>query len=137
MLTSPPDLPIPDGVLRIGDVSTLTGLSLRSIRHYEDLALVQPARRTAGGFREYDAEAVQRLRLVMHLRLAGLGLEELGAVVDLCRQFELGHEGVDPAALDDCLDVVDQAARELELRLEATRRVQQRLRRARGGRATT
>ena len=49
MLISPVSGPVPDRPLHIGDVADLTGLSLRSIRHYEDLGLVTPRGRTNGG----------------------------------------------------------------------------------------
>lgn len=124
MLTTPPTGKIPEGPLRIGDVAELTGLSLRSIRHYEELGIVMPAHRTSGGFREYDAEAVERLRLIMQLRVAGLGLDQVRPIVDACRTVEAGGkaEGLAEATVE-----LDSAVAELERRLEVARSIQARL----------
>lgn len=124
MLTTPPTGKIPEGPLRIGDVAELTGLSLRSIRHYEELGIVSPVHRTSGGFREYDAEAVERLRLIMQLRVAGLGLEQVGPIVDACRTAEAGGkaEGLAEATVE-----LDSAVAELERRLEVARSIRARL----------
>lgn len=72
-----------DRVLRqIGDVASLVGLSLRSVRHYEDAGLVLPAARTTGGFRLYDDEAIARLRLIMQMKPLGFSLEEMRLLIE-------------------------------------------------------
>lgn len=72
-----------DRVLRqIGDVANLVGLSLRSVRHYEDAGLVLPAARTTGGFRLYDDEAIARLRLIMQMKPLGFSLEEMRLLIE-------------------------------------------------------
>ncbi|GAA1722159.1 MerR family transcriptional regulator [Propioniferax innocua] len=124
MLTTPPTGDIPEGPLRIGDVAELTGLSLRSIRHYEELGIVMPARRTSGGFREYDSEAVERLRLIMQLRVAGIGLDQVGTIVDACRAMETGGKA---EGLAEAIVELDSAVAELERRLEVARSVRARL----------
>lgn len=60
---------------QIGDAAQRTGLSLRTIRYYEELRLVVPSGRTSGGFRLYTEDDVERLMLVramkpLHLSLA-------------------------------------------------------------------
>ncbi|MGJ7442902.1 MerR family transcriptional regulator [Aquipuribacter sp. MA13-6] len=54
--------------MQIGEVAALTSLSLRTIRHYEELGLVVPSGRTSGGFRLYAREDVDRLRLVRRMK---------------------------------------------------------------------
>lgn len=128
MLITPTSGPIPDGPLHIGDVADLTGLSLRSIRHYEELGLVTPVRRTSGGFRVFDTEAVERLRLVMELRLVGLSLEDIKPIVDACRACETGTgDDADAAALTSARDQVTAALHDLERRLAPARALQRRL----------
>lgn len=95
MLTIPPTGPIPDKPLLIGDVAELTGLSLSSIRHYEELGLAVADSRTSGGFRVFGAEAVERLRLAMILRAMNLSLEEIIPIVDACRAAERGVQTED------------------------------------------
>ncbi|GAB76866.1 DNA-binding transcriptional regulator, MerR family [Austwickia chelonae] len=131
MLTVPGTGPIPSRPLQIGDVAELTGLSLRSIRHYEDLGLVTPEGRTAGGFRIYDAEAIERLRLVMSLKLVGLSLEQIRPIVDACRAIETGQGTQEDASLvQDGEDAVAQAIEEIERILGPSRLLRDRLRAA-------
>ncbi|WP_116112572.1 MerR family transcriptional regulator [Austwickia chelonae] len=128
MLTVPGTGPIPMRPLQIGDVAELTGLSLRSIRHYEDLGLVTPAGRTAGGFRIYDAEGVERLRLVMSLKLVGLSLEQIRPIVDACRAIETG-QGTDRDAelVQNGEATVAEAIEEIERILGPSRLLRNRL----------
>ncbi len=61
--------------LTIGDVAARLGVGVRTVRFWTDEGLVDPPRRSAGGYRLYDAAAVARLDLVRTLRELGLGLE--------------------------------------------------------------
>lgn len=62
--------------MQIGEVAEATGLSLRTIRHYEEVGLVRPSARSKGGFRLYSADDVERLRLVRSLKPLEFSLEE-------------------------------------------------------------
>lgn len=60
---------------RIGEIAERTGLSMRSIRYYEETGLVTPAGRTDGGFRMYSEVDVQRLLGIMQMKPLGFSLE--------------------------------------------------------------
>lgn len=62
---------------QIGEVAEAVGLSIRTIRHYDEMAVVEPSGRTAGGFRLYTDSDVERLRLVKHLKPLQFSLEEI------------------------------------------------------------
>lgn len=64
-------------LMRIGEVAEWTGLSLRTIRHYEEVGVLAPSRRTAGGFRLYTEAEVRRLALVRRMRPLGFCLEDV------------------------------------------------------------
>ncbi|MGW6695124.1 MerR family transcriptional regulator [Rhodococcus sp. NPDC054953] len=66
----------------IGEVSRLTGLSARVLRHYDALGLVTPTGRTAGGYREYSADDIRRLFHVESLRTLGLSLTNTRRALD-------------------------------------------------------
>ena len=55
-------------LLQIGEVAERVGLSLRSVRYYEEIGLVEPSDRTEGGFRLYSEEDVRRLLLVKRIK---------------------------------------------------------------------
>jgi DNA-binding transcriptional MerR regulator len=62
---------------QIGEVAEAVGLSLRTIRYYEETDLVPPSGRSAGGFRLYTVADIERLRLVKHMKPLELTIEEM------------------------------------------------------------
>lgn len=68
--------------LRIGEVARRTGLTTRTLRHYDELGLLVPSGRTEGDYRMYTLDDVQRLLAIQHLKSLGLGLTEIGAALD-------------------------------------------------------
>ena len=67
---------------QIGEVAESVGLSLRTIRYYEEIGLVEPSGRTEGGFRLYTDSDVDRLRLVKALKPVGMSLETMGELLE-------------------------------------------------------
>jgi DNA-binding transcriptional MerR regulator len=67
----------------IGAVARRTAMSLRTVRYYEEVGLVQPSGRSEGGFRLYTEADVQRLLLVRALRPAELANPELAELLEL------------------------------------------------------
>ncbi|MDG9700816.1 MerR family transcriptional regulator [Streptomyces sp. DH37] len=63
--------------MQIGEVAERTGLSLRTIRHYEEVGLVVPSARTKGGFRLYTASDVDRLMVIRRMKPLDFSLEEM------------------------------------------------------------
>lgn len=75
------------GTMQIGEVAEKTQLSLRTIRHYEEVGLVAPSGRSEGGFRLYTQEDVDRLNRVRRITPLGFSLEETSEILAI---FE-GH----------------------------------------------
>lgn len=67
---------------RVGELARATGLTVRTLHHYEHVGLVVPGGRTGGRHRVYDAEDVRRLYKVCALRDLGLSLPEIRRVLD-------------------------------------------------------
>uniref|UniRef100_UPI00047E1077 MerR family transcriptional regulator n=1 Tax=Arthrobacter sp. H14 TaxID=1312959 RepID=UPI00047E1077 len=68
--------------MHIGELAERTGLSLRTIRHYDDVGLL-PASRTEGGFRVYSAADLERLMVIRRMKPLGFSLEEMGRLLDV------------------------------------------------------
>jgi DNA-binding transcriptional MerR regulator len=68
---------------QIGEVADAVGLSLRTIRHYDEMGVVVPSGRSAGGFRLYTDGDVDRLRLVKKMKPLDFSLEEIRDVLAL------------------------------------------------------
>jgi DNA-binding transcriptional MerR regulator len=71
-----------DGMHQIGEVAEAVGLSLRTIRHYEEVGVAPPSGRSPGGFRLYTDDDVERLRLAKALKPLDLSLEEMRDLLD-------------------------------------------------------
>src|SRR5690348_15687227 len=66
----------------VGELSKLTGVTVRALHHYDEIGLVRPSARTAAGYRLYDDDDVLRLQQVLLFRELGLPLPEIAAVLD-------------------------------------------------------
>jgi DNA-binding transcriptional MerR regulator len=64
-------------VMKVGELAKRTGLTVRTLHHYDDIGLLRPSRRTPGGHRLYGRAEVERLQQVASLRHLGLSLEEI------------------------------------------------------------
>ena len=69
--------------MRIGELADLAGLTAKTIRYYEGLGLVDEPERHANGYREYGADAVERLRFIKDSQAAGLTLAEVGEILGM------------------------------------------------------
>jgi DNA-binding transcriptional MerR regulator len=67
---------------RIGEVAAATGLTVRTLRHYDEIGLLAPSGRSAAGYRLYADEDVRRLYRIVAFRRLGLALGEIGALLD-------------------------------------------------------
>ncbi|NMO19903.1 MerR family transcriptional regulator [Pyxidicoccus fallax] len=67
---------------RIGELAAATGLTVRTLHHYEHIGLLAPAARTEGRQRLYDEHDVQRIFRIRTLRDLGLPLEEVGRMLE-------------------------------------------------------
>ncbi len=63
--------------LHIGDVAERVGLSLRTVRYYEEQGLIEPAGRTSGGFRLYTDAQVDRLLLIKQMKPLGYTVRQM------------------------------------------------------------
>lgn len=71
-----------DGYLQIGQVAERTELSIKTIRHYDEIGLVTPSARSNGGFRLYTDEDVDRLLVVRRMKPLGFTLEQMRQLLD-------------------------------------------------------
>lgn len=67
--------------MRIGELSERSGTPIRTIRFYEDKGVLPAPTRTHSGYRDYDEDAVNRLRFVSAAQGAGLRLAEITSIL--------------------------------------------------------
>lgn len=110
---------------QIGEVAESVGLSLRTIRYYEEIGLVTPSGRTEGGFRLYTDSDVDRLRLVKSLKPLGMSLETMCELLECADRLDRSEDGgrSDAAArLEDVLSEGLERCDRLEKRISAARK---------------
>jgi DNA-binding transcriptional MerR regulator len=63
--------------MHIGEVAARTDLSLRSLRHWDEVGLLEPSGRTDGGFRLYTEADVEKILLIRRMKPLGFTLEQM------------------------------------------------------------
>jgi Cu(I)-responsive transcriptional regulator len=72
-------------MMHIGDTARLSGVSVKSIRHYESVGLLRSVDRQANGYRTYDVCDVHELRFIRRARLLGFSIEAIRDLLGLWR----------------------------------------------------
>jgi len=114
----------PGGMWKVGELARETGLTVRTLHHYDQLGLLSPLSRTQGGHRCYTSDDVRRLSRIVALRSLGISLEEIGTLLDgepdpvglLRRQLDVVEEHIRTASSlrARLLDVLDGLGRNSE-----------------------
>jgi MerR family copper efflux transcriptional regulator len=87
--------------MHTGEVAARTELSLRSLRHWDEVGLLRPTGRTVGGFRLYTEADVEKILVIRRMKPLGFTLGQMSAAM---RDLETLHQpGTDEKA--DARDV--------------------------------
>src|SRR5690349_1497435 len=131
----------PRPLLRIQEVAASLGLTTRAIRYYEEVGLLEPAARSEGDYRLFDADDIDRLRFIKGLRDdAGFSLAEIGRLLEdeAARtrnraRFRSTRDAAERQAIVD--DALDRVTRQIESLQETQTRLAQMIEEAEGRRA--
>ena len=63
--------------LKVGELAQRTGLTVRTLHHYDAIGLLRPSLHTEAGYRLYTARDIVRLQQVLSLRQLGFSLDEI------------------------------------------------------------
>ncbi len=69
--------------MRIGELADQAGVTAKTVRYYESIGLIPDPGRTGSGYRDYDTDALERLRFVRDAQAAGLTLKESRTILDM------------------------------------------------------
>ncbi|MBL7258901.1 MerR family transcriptional regulator [Paractinoplanes lichenicola] len=97
------------GHMQIGEAAERVGLSIRTIRHYEEAGLVVPSARSDGGFRLYTEPDLDRLRVIKRMKPLGFTLEEMRDLLQTLDALTTAT-GAERTRLQDRLALFDAAA---------------------------
>jgi DNA-binding transcriptional MerR regulator len=95
--------------MQINELERFTGVSAKTIRYYEEIALLPQPNRKSNGYRDYSEEDIERLKLVSGARRLDFSLAEIKEILDL------RDRGIAPCGV--LLDLLDRKANEINQRI--------------------
>lgn len=100
-------------MMRIGELARQTGVSVKTIRFYEQVGLLPPPPRMENNYRLYSPDMVDRLRFITHARSLGLSLREITAILAISDRGEPPC-GEMLATMDRQIAAIDQRIADLQ-----------------------
>ena len=101
----------------VNQVSKLTGVSVRTLHHYDAIGLLKPTQITEAGYRLYDDTALRRLQTILLFRELEFPLQEIKQILD--------SPGFDTmAAIDDQIKLLELKRQHLDALLKHARQIQ-------------
>lgn len=91
--------------LKVGELARRTGLTVRTLHHYDEIGLLKPSGRSDSGYRMYGAQDVARLHAIQALRYLQLPLAEIGPLLD-------GRHAKPEAIIDEQMRALQRQIRE-------------------------
>jgi len=98
--------------MKIGELAAQSGTGIDAIRFYEREGLLASAQRSASGYRQFDADALRRLRFIRRAKALGFSLEEIAELLSLSTHDEADMQPL-AQAVDAKLHDIDRRIAEL------------------------
>jgi MerR family transcriptional regulator, thiopeptide resistance regulator len=105
--------------LTVGQLAERSGVTVRTLHHYDEIGLLRPSARSAAGYRLYSAGDLVRLQHVVVYRRLGFALDEIGALLDDPDADVAGHLRRQRASVMSRLDELNDLVTALDRALEA------------------
>lgn len=103
----------------VGEVARLTGITVRSLHHYDEIGLLPPGDRSAAGYRRYSESDLERLHQILGYRELGFPLEEIAAILADPDADALGHLRRQHALLLERVERLRKMVEAIEFMMEA------------------
>lgn len=81
-----------NSLMQVGELAKKVGTSVRTIRYYEELGLIVPLERSAGGFRLYTEETLEKVQMIQNLKLLDLPLTRIKELLNARKTSSSGRE---------------------------------------------
>jgi DNA-binding transcriptional MerR regulator len=79
------------GCYSVGTVADLSGVTIRTLHHYDEIGLLSPGGRSDAGYRVYEDSDLERLQRILFYRELGFTLKEISTIVDDPNTDSMGH----------------------------------------------
>lgn len=104
--------------MQIGEVARRIGVTTKTIRYYESIGLLPPARRTESGYRTYGPETVDRVQFIRDAQATGLNLTEIQSILELKEAGATSCAHTHALVRKHLADLDDQIARLQQARVD-------------------
>ena len=102
--------PLKDELLTVGILAEQTGISPRTIKHWEEKGIIEPDMRSQGGFRLYNKHFIYFASLIKDLQHFGYSLDEIKKISDHFRDFftiKEEEQNLEPAFVDEKISEIN------------------------------
>jgi MerR family transcriptional regulator, thiopeptide resistance regulator len=103
----------------VGRVAALSGVTIRTLHHYDEVGLLSPVGRSAAGYRIYEDRDLERLQRILFYRELGFTLDEISTIVDDPRTDALGHLRRQRGLLNERIERLSAMVEAIDYELEA------------------
>ena len=98
----------------VNQIAKQTGVSVRTLHHYDAIGLLKPTEITEAGYRLYDADALERLYLIIVYRELGFSLKQIAEILD-APDFDRNR------ALEEQISLLEEKREQLQNRITFAR----------------
>lgn len=103
----------------VGEVARLTGVTVRTLHHYDEIGLLSPGGRSAAGYRRYSESDLERLHQILGYRELGFPLEEIATILADPAADAIGHLRRQHKLLLEQIERLRKLADAIEFMMEA------------------
>jgi DNA-binding transcriptional MerR regulator len=103
----------------VGRVADLSGVTVRTLHHYDELGLLSPGGRSAAGYRIYEDRDLERLQRILFYRELGFTLAEISTIVDDPHTDVLGHLRRQRGLLTERIEHLNAMVEAIDFEMEA------------------
>ena len=105
--------------IKIGELAKRTGATVETIRYYEKEHLLPEPSRSAGNYRLYNEEHIERLQFILHCRTLDMALDEVRILLEFWEEPDKD--------CDDVSSLLDKQIYAVEIRMEELMHLKQHL----------
>jgi DNA-binding transcriptional MerR regulator len=103
----------------VGAVARMSGVTVRTLHHYDEIGLLHPSARSENGYRRYADADLERLQRILFYRELGFGLDDISRVLTDDGSDTIGHLRRQHAMLRDRIGRLERMAAAVEKAMEA------------------
>ncbi len=108
-----------DHLRSVSELARLSGVTVRTLHHYDEIGLLVPTDRSRAGYRLYDDSDVQRLAQIVAYRATGMSLTDIDTVLSTDGEVRAGHLRRQIELLDERRELLARQRQVLIKALEA------------------